>query len=264
MEVGVARIARQSTLEIINPIARAGRAAACCVGEGGNAIDMVELRHAIFIEMGRDPLGNRRRTIHGSQDADVVTRPNLAIGAVIAFKGARGQNSRQGPQITADGGFVAARDKAQIMAVNMGTCLNRLRGLADHRAIFDDGSRCLNPAQRDLVSCSNGLERAEVADAQRVACRQRCQGNADIIGLGQAQNLHSAPSFRTRATTDARAPCCRSASKAVPTAVTNRGSLASLGPKTASSEQSLAAFSNPFWPFWYKARVSAANGSCTS
>ena len=89
---------------------------------------------------------------------------------MIAFKGARGQNSRQGPQITADGGFVTAGDKAQIMAVNMGTRRNRLRRLADHRAIFHDGSPCLNPAQRDFVASADRLECADIANAQRVTC----------------------------------------------------------------------------------------------
>ena len=59
MEIGVAGIARQGALEIINAFACASRAAASCVGEGGNPIDMGELRHAIFMEMGRDALGNR-------------------------------------------------------------------------------------------------------------------------------------------------------------------------------------------------------------
>jgi hypothetical protein len=51
------------------------------------------------------------------------------------------------------------------MAVNMGTRRNRLRGLANDCAIFEDGSPCLNPAQRDFVTSGNGFARAEVADA---------------------------------------------------------------------------------------------------
>jgi hypothetical protein len=80
---------------------------------------------------------------------------------MIALKRARGQDVGQSSQVTADGGFVAARDKAQILAVNMGTRLNRLRRLADIRPIFDDGCPCLNPPQCDFVPCGNGLERME-------------------------------------------------------------------------------------------------------
>ena len=161
----MAGVACQSTLQIINPIARAGRAASSCVREGCDAIDMSKFCHAIFMEMRRNTFRNRRRAIHRGQNADVVARPNLAIGAVIAFKGARGQDGGQRSQVTADSGIVAARNKAQIMAVNMGACLNRLRGLANDCAIFDDGSPCLNPSQRDFVASCNRLECAEVADA---------------------------------------------------------------------------------------------------
>ncbi len=54
------------------------------------------------------------------------------------------------------------------MVVDMGTGLNALQSLSDHRAILDNSLARFNPMQGNFVTRCDGFKRVKIAKTQRV------------------------------------------------------------------------------------------------
>ncbi len=86
-EIGMARIAGHGPAQQLHRLPRHLHAAADGVAEGHHAVDIRKLGQPL----GREPFGDlvddRRRTVHGGQDADEIAGSDLAVGTHIALEG---------------------------------------------------------------------------------------------------------------------------------------------------------------------------------
>ena len=87
-EVRMLGVAPYRALEIAEAVARIGHAAAGAVGQCDDAVHIgIGVKFAGIRHLSGDLPGDRRRTVHGRQDADIVAGSGAAIGAAIALEG---------------------------------------------------------------------------------------------------------------------------------------------------------------------------------
>ena len=125
--------------------------------DGNKAVDIGQgIQHRVFLRrLGNEPR-DRPGTVHAGQDADIVPRPHLPIGAVIPHEFARRQGG-QGAAFTADGIVIAMRRHAQIVRMHMRARRDVHRRLPDDLAIAQHVLPLRNRACRDLVPARHGL-----------------------------------------------------------------------------------------------------------
>ena len=120
------------------------------MGERDNAVHMrVMIQPAL--RPRRDLARDRRRTVHGGQNADIIARADPAVVPLVAVKGRRGVKGRQGGGV-ARLDFLRVGRHRQVVRMNMIAGFNGAAGDANRLAVFQHGRAFVNGGEGDLVS----------------------------------------------------------------------------------------------------------------
>ena len=140
-QVGMAGVAPLRALERLVALALGGEAAAGAVHEGDDAVDVgVLLQDAGPGDGLGHEAGHRGRAVHAGQDADVVARAGLAVGAAEAFEGGArlGRQQLLVARILGEGVVALEGGERAVVRVHVAAGSDVLGGEADDLAELED------------------------------------------------------------------------------------------------------------------------------
>ena len=190
-KVGVAGVAGEGAAEQTQRLVL-GHAAAGLVGQRDDAIDVGEIGQRIVAgervaaEHVGDDAGDVGRTVHAGQDADVVARGDLAVGAADALEGGGGFDEIGWAGIDAVGVILGEIAHLAVVDVHVLARCDGGGGETDDLAVAADRFARGDGSDRDLVAGGNALGRADVI-ADRRAGQQGGAGDHDAV-LGVQAN----------------------------------------------------------------------------
>jgi hypothetical protein len=152
-EVRVARIARERAEERVVALVRPRHAAPGTVDDGDDAVDVGvvgEPRGLLggFGDEARDGAG----AVHRGEDAEVVARAHLSVGAVVAHEGPFLGRRGEGAAVLAEGVVLLVFAHAEVVGVDVVACGDVLGRRADDLAVAVDRGAFRNVRQGDLVA----------------------------------------------------------------------------------------------------------------
>ena len=158
---GLAAVPHSVRRKQVEPLARAGHAAAAGVGDRHDAVDVVEAveQPGLLGRLGDMPR-DRRRTVHAGENADIVAHAGASVLAAIAAEGA---GLLVAPPEVGHLGIGALFRHHQIVHVHMRAGRDRLRGDADHLAVFPHRVSRRDRRDGDFMAGGNRLARGDIA-----------------------------------------------------------------------------------------------------
>lgn len=182
-------IARQRAPQQVHRLARHFHAAAGFVDERDHPVDIGPVFHPLFVEIIADLARHGGRAVHGDEQADIVARADLPVGAADAHEGGAlvlGQDVR-GHVIAGKGVILVHRVKADVVAVQPVARSDVMGGIADDRLEFQDRRTALDRADGDLVALRRVVVGGHPVVGQRRALGNRSGGNHHVVAIRQQE-----------------------------------------------------------------------------